>query len=80
MPEAGAILQVDQAASIAGSVYVLAAIVKKRLDLDASLFSLCYRFSRVTLFEKMPLHQALTLGGTKSDNLATSNQLNLCAL
>ena len=70
-----ALLQVDQAASsaqfygtsenavktqiwIAVSVYVLVAIVKKRLDLDASLYTLLQILS-VTLFEKMPIHQAL---------------------
>jgi hypothetical protein len=63
---------------IAVSVYVLVAIVKKRLDLDASLYTLL-QILLVTLFEKMPLHQALTLGETKSDNLAISSQLNLFA-
>ena len=43
---------------IAVSVYVLVAIVKKRLDLDASLYTLLQVLS-VTLFEKMPIHQAL---------------------
>ena len=43
---------------IAVSVYVLVAIVKKRLDLDASLYTLLQTLS-VTLFEKMPIHQAL---------------------
>ena len=41
------------------SVYVLVAIVKKRLDLDASLYTLLQILS-VTLFEKMPIHQALS--------------------
>ena len=39
---------------IAVSVYVLVAIVKKRLNLDASLYTLLQILS-VTLFEKMPL-------------------------
>ena len=39
------------------SVYVLVAIVKKRLNLDASLYTLLQILS-VTLFEKMPLQQA----------------------
>jgi len=43
---------------IAVSVYVLVAIVKKRLALDASLYTLL-RILSVTLFEKMPMHQAL---------------------
>jgi len=38
------------------SVYVLVAIVKKRLNLDASLYTLLQIFS-VTLFEKIPLNQ-----------------------
>ena len=38
---------------IAVSVYVLVAIVKKRLDLDASLYTLLQILS-VTLFEKCP--------------------------
>ena len=42
---------------IAVSVYVLVAIVKKRLNLDASLYTLLQILS-VTLFEKMPLQQA----------------------
>lgn len=44
---------------IAVSVYVLVAIVKKRLALDASLYTLLQIFS-VTLFEKMPMPQALS--------------------
>lgn len=39
------------------SVYVLVAIVKKRLNLEASLYTLLQILS-VTLFEKMPLQQA----------------------
>lgn len=39
------------------SVYVLVAIVKKRLGLDASLYTLLQIFS-LTLFEKMPIQQA----------------------
>jgi hypothetical protein len=38
------------------SVYVLVAIIKKRLHLDASLYALLQVFS-VTLFEKMPLNK-----------------------
>jgi hypothetical protein len=61
---------------IAISVYVLVAIVKKRLDLDASLYTLLQILS-VALFEKMPLHQALQLGETGTDALTLTNQLNL---
>ena len=41
------------------SVYVLVAILKKRLHLDASLYTLLQILS-VTLFEKMPLQQAFS--------------------
>jgi hypothetical protein len=44
---------------IAVSVYVLVAIVKKHLDLDASLYTLLQILS-LTLFEKMPPKQALS--------------------
>jgi len=42
---------------IAVSVSVLVAIVKKRRNLNASLYTLLQILS-VTFFEKMPLHQA----------------------
>ncbi len=61
---------------IAISVYVLIAIVKKRLNLDASLYTLLQILS-VTLFEKMPLQQAISYNeGEISDN-SPYNQLNL---
>ena len=63
---------------IAVSVYVLVAIVKKRLALDASLYTLLQILS-VTLFEKMPLHQALAQDDPKDDTLQITNQLNLFA-
>jgi hypothetical protein len=44
---------------IAVSVYVLVTIVKKRLNLGASLYTLLQILS-VTLFEKMLLRQAVT--------------------
>jgi hypothetical protein len=44
---------------IAVSLYVLVAIVNKRLALEASLYTLLQVFS-VTLFEKMPMPQALS--------------------
>ncbi|MBU1665651.1 MAG: IS4 family transposase [Gammaproteobacteria bacterium] len=61
---------------IAVSVYVLVAIVKKRLNLDASLYTLLQIFS-VTLFEKMPLQQALTGNENTSIGGDACNQLNL---
>ena len=61
---------------IAVSVYVLVAIVKKRLDLDATLYTLLQILS-VTLFEKMPIQQALSYDQPPSDDLVADNQLNL---
>ena len=63
---------------IAVSVYVLVAIVKKRLNLDASLYTLLQILS-VTLFEKMPLQQALQSSEYKSKQCNDRNQLNLFA-
>ena len=61
---------------IAVSVYVLVAIVKKRLDLDASLYTLLQTLS-VTLFEKMPIHQALAGDENRCNASQITNQLNL---
>jgi hypothetical protein len=63
---------------IAVSVYVLVAIVKKRLNLEASLYTLLQIFS-VTLFEKMLIGQALTGSEYGPSNDAQCNQLNLFA-
>src|SRR5271165_5445829 len=63
---------------IAVSVYVLVAIVRKRLNLDASLYTLMQVFS-VTVFEKVPINQALAGGGPKYDIVQVNNQLNLFA-
>ena len=61
---------------IAVSVYVLVAIVKNRLDLDASLYTLLQILS-LTLFEKMPILQALSQQPTTSEEPPMSNQLEL---
>jgi hypothetical protein len=61
---------------IAVSVYVLVAIVKKRLSLDASLYTLLQILS-VTLFEKMPLQQAFPGNDCKTIDGSLRNQLNL---
>ena len=58
------------------TVYVLVAIVKKRLNLDASLYSLLQILS-VTLFEKMPLQQAFAGSDYAIFEGDPSNQLNL---
>ena len=63
---------------IAVSVYVLVAIVKKRLNLDASLYTLLQIFS-LTLFEKMPIQQAFAGGSYTSEQIEHCNQLNLFA-
>jgi Domain of unknown function (DUF4372)/Transposase DDE domain len=58
------------------SVYVLVAIVRKRLNLDASLYTLLQIFS-VTLFEKIPLNKDFfdTKYNCKDDVFC--NQLNM---
>src|SRR5215813_5467011 len=63
---------------IAVSVYVLVAIVKKRLTLDASLYTSLQVLS-VTLFEKLPLDQALTHDAAKGITSQITNQLDLFA-
>ena len=60
------------------SVYVLVAIVKKRLNLEASLYTLLQIFS-LTLFEKMPIQHAFAGRDYISDSGTLSNQLNLFA-
>ena len=61
---------------IAVSVYVLVAIVKKRLNLDASLYTLLQILS-LTLFEKISLQQALMNIDNSSGQDQADNQLNL---
>ena len=61
---------------VAVTVYVLVAIVKKRLKLDASLYTLLQVFS-VTLFEKMLLNKEFLEPHYACDNLIAPNQLNL---
>ena len=63
---------------IAVSVYVLVAIVKKRLNLDASLYTLLQIFS-LTLFEKMPIQQAFAGNDSFQNQDQNTNQLNLFA-
>ena len=61
---------------IAVSVYLLVAIVKKRLDLPGSLYTLLQVLS-VTLFEKMPISQALQQKDCTTQPLTDPNQLIL---
>jgi hypothetical protein len=63
---------------IAITVYVLVAIVKKRLNLRASLYTLLQILS-LTLFEKMPLHQLLNKIEENEEPTPNVNQLNLFA-
>lgn len=61
---------------IAISVYVLVAIVKKRLNLDLSLYTILQILS-VTLFEKTPILQALSQYDYRKLEEANRNQLTL---
>jgi hypothetical protein len=61
---------------IAVSIYVLVAIVKKRLNLSASLYEILQILS-LTMFERIPLDQLLSKIVTENINSASPNQLNL---
>lgn len=61
---------------IAVSVYVLVAIVRKKLNIDVSLYTLLQVLS-LTLFEKMPLQQAFPGDDYTLDSDGVGNQLNL---
>jgi hypothetical protein len=61
---------------IAVSVYVLIAIVKKRLDLSATLYEILQILS-LTMFERTPLNQLLTLTGTELNMPYDDSQLIL---
>jgi transposase len=61
---------------IAVSVYVLVAIVRKRLKLDASLYQILQILS-LTLFEKTPILQALQASDSQEELLHPGNQLIL---
>jgi transposase len=61
---------------IAVSVYVLVAIIKKRLDIPTSLYSILQILS-LTVFETTPLDQLLTGADPTMSDDNFSNQLNL---
>jgi len=61
---------------IAVSVYVLMAIVRKRLNLEVELYTFLQVIS-VTIFEKMPIQAAFSRDGTGSDTATDDKQLNL---
>jgi len=58
------------------SVYVFVAIMKKRLKIEASLYTILQVLS-VTTFERMPLLQALTDSDYRSHTDENNNQLFL---
>lgn len=61
---------------IAVSVYVLVAIVKKRLNISASLYEMLQILS-LTMFEQMPLEQLLSKNIGDQNAPDSMNQLNL---
>ena len=61
---------------IAVSVYVLVAIVRKRLGLEPSLYQILQVLS-ITPFEKMPILQALQASGSHNNSSDPAKQLNL---
>ena len=61
---------------IAVCAYVLVAIVRKRLKLEASMHEILQILS-LTLFEKTPLDELLTLSPHRADQSHIANQLNL---
>jgi hypothetical protein len=63
---------------IAVSVYVLVAIVRKRLGLEVSLYTLLQVLS-VTIFEKMPIQSAFLAEACQPEDAMDTNQLNLFA-
>ena len=64
---------------IAVSVYVLVAILKKRLDLDQSLYTIL-QFSSVSIFEKTPISEAFSQEFYKTKTSDYDNQLLLFLL
>jgi hypothetical protein len=61
---------------IAVSTYVLVAIMKKRLKIDLTLYTILQILS-ITLFEKMPVLQALTAADYSNQITAGPIQLKL---
>ena len=56
---------------------MLVAIVRKRLELEASLYQLLQILS-VTLFEKTPILRALQRDDSQDELFGSANQLILC--
>ncbi len=57
-------------------VYVVVAILRKRLDIPHSLYNILQIFS-VTIFEKVPIYQLVKKVDYKSTNIDTNKQLTL---
>jgi len=61
---------------IAESIYLLVAIIKKRLKLDQELYTILQIFS-ISLFEKVPLNQLFTKNDHRNIDNDNYNQLKL---
>ncbi len=61
---------------IAVSVYLIVAIIRKELNIKASLYTILQVLS-VTIFERTMINQLFTIDSYKTDNDKYSNQLNL---
>ena len=61
---------------IAISIYVLVAIMKKRLNIDLSLYTILQILS-ISLFEKIPILKALTAGDYRNTTTISHKQLKL---
>ena len=61
---------------IAVTVYVLVAVIKKRLSISADLYTILQVLS-LTLFEKMPIFKLFSDTGYNLSNVGSSNQLIL---
>ena len=64
---------------IAVSVYVLVAMVRKRLGIEASLYQILQILS-VSLFEKTPILRSLQPSDSQENLLVSANQLSLFTL
>jgi hypothetical protein len=61
---------------IAVSIYVLIAIIKKRLSLEPSLYTILQILS-VNIFEKEPIARLLAINEQNNENIENDNQLKL---
>jgi len=63
---------------IAISAYVLVSVIKKRLKIEATLYTILQLLS-ITIFDKMPLNQLFTDRDKMDNQIKTCNRLNLFA-